>query len=98
MKRILAWILACCLLFTLMPCALAETPENEISGTCGENLTWTYDETAKTLTISGTGNMEDFDYVSTGVIAPWTKDSRTKNLEKVEISEGVTSRGEYAFY
>ncbi len=98
MKRILAWILACCLLFTLMPCALAETPENEIGGTCGENLTWTYDETAKTLTISGTGNMEDFDYVSTGVLAPWTKDSRTKNLEKIEIFEGVTGIGEYAFY
>ena len=32
------------------------------SGTCGENLTWTYEEATKTLTISGSGEMTDYDW------------------------------------
>ena len=33
------------------------------SGTCGENLTWTLDDTG-TLTINGAGRMTDFNYDS----------------------------------
>ena len=32
------------------------------SGVCGDNLTWSYDTSTYTLTISGTGAMEDFTY------------------------------------
>ena len=38
----------------------AEDLLGAFSGTCGENLTWTLDS-EWTLTISGTGRMEDFD-------------------------------------
>lgn len=31
----------------------------ETSGTCGENVTWSYDKTTYTLTISGEGAMDD---------------------------------------
>jgi len=31
------------------------------SGTCGPNLVWTYEEATKTLTISGTGEMKNYD-------------------------------------
>ena len=30
------------------------------SGTCGDNLTWTYESATNTLTISGTGNMNNY--------------------------------------
>ena len=30
------------------------------SGTCGDNLTWSYVEATHTLTISGNGNMTDY--------------------------------------
>lgn len=58
-------------------------------GSCGDNLTWTVDESTGTLTISGTGDMYDgeFSYSS------WNADL----IENVIISEGVTSIGEYAF-
>ena len=59
------------------------------SGTCGENLTWAYDKTSKTLTISGTGAMDD--YAEHG---PWNK----LNITKVVIEDGVTTIGDSAFY
>ena len=60
-----------------------------ITGTCGENLTWTLDSNG-TLTISGSGPMTDYEY-SKG--APWNKSVKT-----VIIEEGVTSIGTHAFY
>ena len=61
------------------------------SGTCGENLTWTFDESTGELVISGTGEM--YNYL--GEDAPWY--SNCANIKKVEISYGVTSIGDYAF-
>ena len=53
MKRTASAILALCLV--LLPVeAGAEEP---ITGRWGENLTWSYDQTTKTLTISGEGRM-----------------------------------------
>ena len=59
------------------------------SGTCGysgENLKWTLDSDGK-LTISGTGKMSN--------TAPWN--SYSASIKSVEILEGVTSIGAYAF-
>ena len=98
-KRIWAALIALCMLLTLIPSmAFAE---GETSGKCGENLTWQYDETTKTLTISGTGEM--YSYYETAVtfrkIAPWRENEEIKNyLEKVIIEDGVTTIGSYAFY
>ena len=58
-------------------------------GTCGENLTWTLKEDG-TLTISGTGEMTDYEYYST----PWN-DYKSK-IKKVVIFDGVTSIGNSA--
>ena len=63
----------------------------ETSGTCGENVTWTFDESAGTLTISGTGAM--FDYDSNN--RPW--ESYRYSIKKVIIGNGVTTIGSYAF-
>lgn len=74
--------------------------ENTVDGSCGEHLTWLYDYSSKTLTISGKGNMSNY-YSSSkaGSRAPWiTSDSIKNNLETVVISDGVTSIGEYAFF
>ena len=63
--------------------------EEITSGTCGENLTWTLDDTG-TLTISGEGEM--YDYPS----MPW--DSAKETIQNVIIEDGVTSIGDCAFY
>lgn len=61
----------------------------EESGTCGENLTWKLEGT--TLTISGSGDMEDY---SDGVKAPWSE----LNFDTLIIQDNVTSIGGEAFY
>ena len=62
------------------------------SGTCGENLTWTFTEDG-TLTIRGTGAMDDFsDYKND---MPWR--SYQYSIQSVVVEPGVTSIGDYAF-
>ncbi len=61
------------------------------SGTCGDDLTWTLDDSG-TLTISGTGDMIDYwDLVK----APWY--DNCLNIKTVVIKDGVTSVGNRAF-
>ena len=87
-KRIvfLSLLAALCCLFTVSAAA-ADAPT---SGTCGENLTWTLDP-AGTLTISGTGEMEEFDYFG----APWSRNR--DSIKTVVIESGVTTIGNSAF-
>ena len=59
------------------------------SGVCGDNLTWTLDIDG-TLTISGTGDMYDFEENG----SPWCKNTAIKS---VVIPEGVTKIGAAAF-
>ncbi len=66
----------------------------ETSGTCGDNLTWSFDEATGTLTISGTGDMTDYSYDSYSS-APWK--SKWASIKTAKISEGVTSIGDHAF-
>ena len=62
------------------------------SGTCGENLTWALDD-EYILTISGTGDMTDYEYASS---VPWKQ--YRESIVAVAINEGVTGIGANAFY
>ena len=88
-KRIvlLSLLVALCCLLTVSAAA-ADAPT---SGTCGANLTWTLDP-AGTLTISGTGEMEGYDYYG----APWSRNR--DSIKTVVIESGVTTIGDYSFY
>ena len=71
------------------------------SGTCGDNLTWTYVEATKTLTISGSGAMRDYDHefynnISNRTTGPWK--NYYHSMETVVIESGVTSIGQKAFF
>ena len=61
------------------------------SGTCGENLTWNYEDGV--LTISGSGDMTDYAFDNR---SPW--DGKRLYISSVVIENGVTSIGDYAFY
>ena len=61
------------------------------SGTCGDGLTYTYDESTQTLTISGNGAMSNYSYNG----APWK--SYKANIKTITIVEGVTTIGNSAF-
>ena len=62
------------------------------------NLTWTLDGNG-TLTISGSGDMEDFDEVEQDSSSDvWCSSLYRDQIKKVVICEGVTSIGNSAFY
>ncbi len=95
-KRYLSLILSLVLCFsTFMSVMVIDAADTT---TPGAKLTYSFDSSTGTLTVSGTGDMYDFRDTSLGTNkkAPWTniKDS----IKKVVISEGVTNVGQYAFY
>ncbi len=61
------------------------------SGTCGDNLTWTFDD-AGTLTISGSGAMKDYQWDGDG---PWHY--YHSDITSIVISDTVTRIGNNAF-
>lgn len=92
-KKILCMLLAALLLIGCLPMgAIPVFAKNETSGSCGENTTWNYDETTKTLTVSGTGEMSDFDKY---YFVPW--ESYRKEIEVVLVQPGLTYIGKNAF-
>lgn len=64
------------------------------SGKCGDNLTWTFDESNGTLVISGEGKMENYEWWEGGHYPPWG----ALKISKVIINDGVSTIGDCAFY
>ena len=64
------------------------------SGKCGDNARWEYDQATKTLTISGTGPMWDWNQ-RTYQNTPWSKFK--DEIETIKIGYGITNTGRYAF-
>ncbi len=67
--------------------------ENHYSGTFGDNLTWVYWIDRKVLEISGNGAMPTW---STAEDVPWV--GYISYISSVNISDGITGIGDYAFY
>ena len=86
-KRFLSMLLAVLMVLTLLP--VSAFAEGELSGKCGENVTWKLE--GDTLTISGSGPM--FDYNSYN--GPW--DSTRMDIKSIVVGEGVTTIGNSAF-
>ena len=94
-SKILSIIFAILMVISIIPItASAETPT---SGTCGDNLTWIFNKETNTLTISGTGDMYDYEIndVSGFINQPWYNFSR--DVKHIVVEDGVTSIGEAAF-
>ena len=98
-NKILSLILAVLMIISIIP--LTASAEEPTSGTCGDNLTWEFDEDKGTLIISGTGEMYRYDYyfnASNDEVddRPWW--SYTSKIKNIIINEGVTTISEKAFY
>ena len=64
-------------------------------GKCGDNVTWAYDDTTGTLTLSGTGPTYNYTITSS---APWLDSKNTAGrVKKVIISPGITTIGNWLF-
>ena len=86
-KKLLSLSLAAIIAVCVYVPAYAQ--DSETSGSLGENITYTYDSTTETLTVSGSGDIyaEDGKY-------PWKE---FKSLKTVVVGEGITSLGKGAF-
>ena len=92
-KRLISTLLALCMTLALLP-GTAWAAED--SGICGDNLTYSYSD--GTLTIQGTGNMDDYfsDYeLRDKKLPPWY--AYHTQIHTVIIGDGVTSIGRDAF-
>ena len=85
-KKFICITLIMCIVLAIMPNVFASS-----SGTMNDSITWTLDEEG-VLTISGTGDMPDFQY---GNNTQYRSDLNI--IKKVNISEGITHIAAYAF-
>ena len=78
---------------TTHPVSIPDNTDGELAATgqCGDNVYWTFDSETGALTISGEGDMWDYD----GYDSPFSWNS---SIESVIIKNGVTSIGSRAFY
>ena len=89
-QRILSLLVAVALLCSFLPqFTLPVRADDPYSGTCGENLTWKFDPDTGTLTIAGSGAMNDF-----SPNAPWSD----FEITTVSLPDGLTSIGDAAFF
>lgn len=85
---LLSSLLAFCMVLLLLPGA-AQAAD---SGTCGDGLTWSYADGI--LTIQGAGTMNEYNEYDSAR-PPWF--AYREQMHTVNISDGVTSIGKYAF-
>ena len=91
-KILLSLLLGAALLISLVSCGSGSDNAASAGGEHGA-LSWDYEQDGKTLTISGDGALEDFENADS---VAWAE-VRT-SAEKLVLSEGITSIGDYAFY
>lgn len=93
--RIISILLAVCLIFGLLPVGVLAA--SATSGSCGKNATWHYDTATKTLSISGSGDMDDYSHLRNNSYKPRPWMSYQEEIENVVICDGITSIGQEAF-
>ncbi len=72
--------------------SVSSTALPPLMGTCGDGLTWVLDSVTETLTVSGTGEMEDYKDRSA---IPWRELSPI--VARLKVENGVTTIGRNAF-
>ena len=80
------------LLFLFIMFLLPIAASADDSGTCGQNVTWTYESATQTLTISGNGAIWNY---NSNDNAPWF--GYRSVIKTILIKNGVTGIGNYAF-
>ena len=89
MKKIISIVLSMIILASL----ITSTGILNVSATDNSNIKWSFDSKTGTLTISGTGEMDDYVWSSD---VPWYRYMR--NISSVTINKGITSIGKCAFW
>ncbi len=90
-KVVSAFLSVLIVVLTSAACLVPAVAE-DLAGTCGDQVTWSFDETCGQLTISGTGPMKE--YALMGV--PYFH--LMNRVQSLVVTEGVTSLSYAAFY
>ena len=93
LRKCLNLMLALALILAGMPHLNLVAHAADTSGKCGDNLSWSFDESTGTLTITGSGEMADWNYGE----VPWLDIEIRAKIKTVSLPEGMTSIGSYAF-
>ena len=89
MKRFISLFMTVIMIFSVV----ISTDMLSVSATDSSNIKWSFDSKTGTLTISGTGEMDD--YNEHDIKAPWKK--YNNYMTNIIIENGITSIGNYAF-
>ena len=95
-QRLLRVFMAAALVLVLLPLSKTTAKAGTVGGDCskiGSNVEWRLDTDNKILTISGTGEMAD--YNTSDNRSPWY--GYKEDINSVVIGNGVTSIGDWAF-
>jgi hypothetical protein len=90
MKKVISLVLSLVMLLSITAGIDLSAYALDDTGSCGSNVTWTFDSSSGTLTISGSGRMYNYNDDS-----PFFNNS---NIKAVIIEDGVTSIGDEAFF
>ena len=94
MKKVLSIVLSICMLLSISAGLNFSASALDSSGSCGENVSYTFDAATGLLTISGSGDMYDYGWNSK---SPFYNEDKSE-ITRIVINYGVTSIGEQAFY
>lgn len=107
MKKTILFIAALLVLSVIPACTEKNTPTGQPIDNpqpdpkgepCGKSLYWTYDESTKTIDITGTGMMFDYD-----TVGPWHStdqwgDPQIFEIKQINLPDGLTHIGTRAFH
>ena len=97
MKRILSIFLSA-IIVAVSLFGFSSTAIAAVSGKCGDNASYTYDLSAGTLVISGTGDMYNYKFSSTeNDSRGWSSADCINSIVSITVESGITSIGSYAF-
>lgn len=93
MKKVISLLMSFVMLLSITAGVdLSAYADDATSGKCGDSAYWNYDEDTKTLTISGSGTMDNYYRQEEGagfiLETPWMK--FCKNIKKISIGNNVT--------
>ncbi len=95
MKKVLSMVLSAIIVFSMLTCGGITSSASDLSGSCGDDVTWEYSPEYKTITISGSGYMTNYVYDNGTYNRPW--ESFKDEIEELVIKDGLASIGDYAF-
>ena len=93
MKKVISLLMSFVMLLSITAGVdLSAYAADATSGKCGDSAYWNYDEDTKTLTISGSGRMNNY---SNSSDTPWER--IYKKIKKIYIKNNIISIGDHAF-